>query len=77
MTPNINDGGPAFPVPTPDSTDGRTHDGGLTLRDFFAGMALQGMLANNETAYAPRATAPDCYAYADAMIAARDGEEQP
>lgn len=48
---------------------------GMTLRDWFAGMALQGLLAhvigvqnaNGSTIkYAER-----CYEYADAMLAAR------
>lgn len=42
---SINTGGPAFPAPA-----GVQHitEQGMTLRDWFAGMAMQGMLANPE-----------------------------
>jgi len=36
----INDGGPAFPTPA-----GIQHNDGITLRDYFAAAALQGLLA--------------------------------
>ena len=48
---------------------------GMTLRDWFAGQALQGILANNrrplmgETIYAPTTKA---YLMADAMLEERD-----
>ena len=42
MNTEINDGGPAFPIPESDYEDGRT---GMTLRDYFAGQALAGILA--------------------------------
>ena len=35
-----NDGGPAFPTPA-----GIQHNDGITLRDYFAAAALQGLLA--------------------------------
>ena len=35
-----NDGGPAFPTPA-----GIQHNDGMTLRDYFAAAALQGLLA--------------------------------
>lgn len=44
-------------------------EGGMTLRDYFAGQALLGM-----TSYAPVAhkdTAEDAYLYADAMLKER------
>ena len=37
----INDGGPAFPVQ--DASSWQAH--GLTVRDYFAGQAMQGMFA--------------------------------
>ena len=66
------EGGPAFP-PTHDP---RTHDSGMTLRDYFAGQALAAAASaswsdkvavdgNAETA------AIWAYAYADAMMEAR------
>jgi len=69
-------GGPAFPVST---IDGFTEDG-MTLRDWFAGQALNGMLAHS-TRYKPRAGAKggwhdaiseEAFGIADAMIAERD-----
>jgi len=45
MTEKINDGGSAFARPV---GHGDQHEmaGGMSLRDWFAGMALQGRLAN-------------------------------
>jgi hypothetical protein len=40
MSNQINDGGPAFPTPA-----GIQHNDGITLRDYFAAAALQGLLA--------------------------------
>lgn len=48
MTDNIKYGGPAFPSQKSETQDGRwnqTYEPGMTLRDWFAGMALQGLLA--------------------------------
>jgi len=71
---NIKDnGGPAFPV-TNQTLVGMS---GLTLRDWFAGMALQGALASPEepdgvTYHEKRDKICEiCYNYADSMIAAR------
>lgn len=55
-------------------------DYGLTLRDYFAARAMQGMLANKHVqhAYQARDTnmfARDAYALADAMLAEREGGE--
>ena len=46
----INDGGPAFPVPSYVNSDGETHSSqiaGMSLRDWFAGHALAGLIAHN------------------------------
>ena len=81
-----NDGGPAFPC---EVQDGETAHGtpkwepcaGMTLRDYFAGQALAGMLANThykldlslesgvDDSFSARA-----YRVADAMLAARETE---
>ena len=66
----INDGGPAFPY----TSDGGSWDTGMTLRDWFAGQALVGLLTD------PHVRGPnifficsvDAYRFADAMIAARE-----
>ena len=75
MSQQIDDGGAAFPV-----AGGCVSSPGMNLRDWFAGQALAGYLAgrNNSkhdipTNYETRRVACDCYAYADAMIAARKG----
>lgn len=72
MNTNTNDGGPAFPT-----QNGTRNDPGMSLRDWFAGMALQGMLASCRPGYsyqiAEDATS-EAFRYADAMLAARDGK---
>lgn len=70
MSDKINDGGPAFPQ------DKNLHVSyeGLTIRDWFAGMALTGTIAfpipGQEKI--PDIAARDCYAYSDAMLKARE-----
>jgi len=46
----VNDGGPAFPsAAMPTATDERNEQrDGMTLRDWFAGQALAGVLANSD-----------------------------
>jgi hypothetical protein len=69
----IKDGGPAFPTTQYVSGISPTgHSGGMTLRDYFAAKALQGMLAedgggalNNEE------LAEFAYVIADEMLKAR------
>lgn len=74
------DGGPAFPCHT-NPRPGHLTDApqGMTLRDYFAGKAMEGMLAH-ATRYRPRADAPEdwhvaiaeeAYELADAMLRAR------
>jgi hypothetical protein len=44
----------------------------MTLRDYFAGQALAGMMAHDQTSsWQDYEVAGDCYVYADAMIKAR------
>lgn len=85
---SINDGGPAFPL-APDrwtDMDGVRHmsqEAGMSLRDYFAGQALAAKMAPGLIGYedhAPehrseliRRLARDCFAVADAMLAARAG----
>lgn len=81
---NKNDGGPAFPIPYATDMDGYVYApraDGMSLRDWFAGMALQGILAsfppdaNFATQAAKDALAADSYDLADAMIAERKKDE--
>ena len=77
-----NDGGPAFPSPNagewgfnsknervfcPDVTSG------MTLRDWFAGQVLAGLMADSECNVKRETAAKCCYDMADAMLQARDG----
>jgi len=84
-TEYIDDGGPAFPTTPvshgyrPDTEGLGTGCGpGMMLRDWFAGQALAGMLANSwltERYGAPLNTrAADAYEFADAMLKARKGK---
>ena len=68
-----NTGGPAFPAPA-----GVSHitEQGMTLRDYFAAKAMQGILASNtehehEDAHIFDAIAEASYKQADAMLEAR------
>ncbi|WP_332774399.1 hypothetical protein [Pseudomonas sp. ESBL1] len=67
-------GGPAFPAPI---NSGRvrkddSHMNGMTLRDYFAAKALQGLCADPNTSGAKREhLVAECYELADAMLAAR------
>lgn len=62
-----NTGGPAFPQAHDDS--GST---GMTLRDYFAALALQGLLASTRLT-CDRVITQDAYEIADAMLEARNG----
>ena len=66
MIKEIETGGPAFPCLT---RDGRG-DIGMTLRDYFAAKAMQG-LCTIEMYPSMKSIAQDAYALADEMIEAR------
>jgi len=68
-------GGPAFPV-LKHYANGHIEQvaEGMTLRDYFAAKAIQGMLAStvgDETWGAPNDAAVTAYVYADAMLKVR------
>ena len=66
---SYSDGGPAFPN---NDAHGCAY-AGMTLRDWFAGQALTGVMAHNDSVkWSPNAVASDCYDYADAMLEARE-----
>ncbi len=67
---NPPNGGPAFPCPTY-QLDPRDNVRGMTLRDWFAGQALAGMLSGRASTESVSAGA---YAIADAMLAERAKE---
>jgi hypothetical protein len=63
----MKDQTPAFPK-TPFIEIG-TPQNGMTLRDYFAAKAMQGICARVQWSYS--GAAKDAYAYADAMMEAR------
>ena len=78
MSKNIETGGPAFPC-HPEIIPQKDRDfAGMTLRDYFAAKAMQGLLAQSlGTALEsdPILGAQYAYRVADAMLSAR--EKQP
>lgn len=80
----IDDGGPAFPgfkksrewdEDRADYVAQNIPAGGMSLRDWFAGMALQSIINNpNWRDWTPRAIASEAYIYADAMIQTRGNQ---
>ena len=85
---SVNNGGDAFPkikkIYPLDGRDPVTYDGssGMSLRDYFAAKAMQGMLSRDSSGggWCPNGSngngvervARYAYEYADAMIQARD-----
>ena len=64
MDDKINNGGPAFPVR---HENGFTNEG-MTLRDWFAGQALSGLIS---AGVPTKHIGNEAYEIADAMLAAR------
>ena len=68
---------PAFPSPTDRTQSGEVNswqEYGMSMRDWFAGMALQGILAqplDSFCAFDPGLCAMSAFEYADAMLTAR------
>lgn len=78
-TQPIDDGGNAFPIPyvaKPDGTITHCEDGygqgGMRLRDWFAGQWLAGLGACPTSMPSASEIARGCYEVADAMIAERN-----
>lgn len=74
-----NDGGPAFPFVVPDVRDPESGAGisqgcaygGMTLRDWFAGQALMGLVADPNNMSPAEQNGISAYKFADAMLEAR------
>ena len=69
----INNGGPAFPLAEPGNCVSASE--GMSLRDYFAAKAMQGLIAQScGTAFGsvPINGAQYAYQMADAMLAARE-----
>jgi hypothetical protein len=77
---NTHTGGPAFPVQSVYIEDQETNSHGMTLRDYFAAKAMQGLLANPKLANeilknggAQSGWIEDsAFAFADAMLKVRE-----
>ena len=67
----IDDGGPAFPTTKPLDSWGDPNQG-MTLRDYFAAKAMQGLMSSEAQA-SLQDFANASYRAADAMIKARKG----
>ena len=66
---NINTGGPAFPL----ETSTAFQNPGMTLRDYFAAKAMQGICASGPThEWSNNRLAAEAYDLADAMLKARE-----
>lgn len=61
-----DDGGPAFPHEVHSN-----YRGGMTLRDWFAGQALKGLLSGGTNVYEDTVCAALAYHHADAMLKER------
>jgi len=74
----IDDGGPAFPcnVQVEDNSGSHYEEHyGLTMRDWFAGQVLVGILSGDQRFFSPSELATISYWAADAMLAARNKKE--
>jgi hypothetical protein len=73
-----NTGGPAFPCDPfaasepKNVAEAKRLAEGMTLRDYFAAKAVQGLLAGTLKSSDTSLIARDCYAMADAMLKARE-----
>lgn len=79
----INGGGPISASIIPGNDGALCAVGGLLIRDWFAGMALQAYLSMPQTtmriaegAITVMETAGSCYEWADAMLEVRDRKEE-
>ena len=72
MSTPINYGGPAFPAP---AYAANITDTGMTLRDYFAGQAMAGILASANFGSTKDWIGGKAYEAADAMLAAREASK--
>jgi len=72
---NINNGGPAFPQASYNMAGGYDTKGGMSLRDYFAAKAMQGLLSGGYRDAYPskyaKEIAEEAYCLADKMLAER------
>lgn len=74
---NINDGGPAFPHDNQVCGNGhRMARPGMTLRQWYAGQALAGIMADSQYAGTSADFAECAFRFADAMLAHEAAERE-
>jgi len=61
---------PAFPMAVPADWD--SYQEGMTLRDYFAGQIINGIMAGSKPSGTVRDMAERAYVYADMMLEVRD-----
>jgi len=71
---NTNTGGAAFPFLTYNTGDNLWYQQeGMTLRDYFAAKAMQGIISTNTSfLHNPEQLAAKAFEFADAMLKARE-----
>jgi hypothetical protein len=78
MSAPINDGGPAFPCEEQIRCNGEVCDirkfTGVTIRDYFAAAAMQGMLSDADSGGSGSEFAKAAYSCADSMLKAREAK---
>ncbi len=87
MSDNINDGGPAFATSVTETRVTKREEGGdvvlanygshpgMTLRDYFAAAALQGLLADGHgNAWCNDTCSAKAFKLADAMLKAKEAK---
>ena len=70
---SVKDGGPAFPLPKGNENIDPTV-AGMSLRDWFAGMALQGLIVRPIGVQVGCPLSMRAYELADAMLKERDDD---
>ena len=76
MSAPINGGGPAFPTLFIEPNYGSGY-AGMTMRDYFAAAAMQGILSNHQECSnfdSAKERAEYCYIVANAMLKAREAK---
>jgi hypothetical protein len=69
---NINDGGPAFPCEHKFGDGSVWKHEGVSIRDYFAAKALQGLISEPSIKATAAEFATQAYRVADAMMKARE-----
>ena len=71
---SLDGGGPFFPTLSVGTiTSDNIRPTGISVRDWLAGLAMQGLLSSGEISVSCEVTAEKAYSYADAII--REGKD--